>query len=249
MSLIHCKECGAKISDMAETCPRCGFPLKKNDVIKETKETEKTELVKPKRKSGKISTAIIVIFLLFLCLLFSPVLTISAPVWIPAFLFLANWLDKKFPFKRILAGIIAVLISFIILLFCVGYYQENSIDQNIKNMSEQDFKKVCASLPYDDLLRNPENYTGKYVTFTGKILQVISDEEDPSIYLVSTSDEGFFWGNNVYVILPHDYVKEKFLKDDMVSFYGSFKGTHTYESVLKQNIKVPKVLAAYMELE
>lgn len=249
MSLIICEECGAKISDRAETCPHCGFPLKKNETIEKAREIEEIEVVKRKRKSGKISTVIIVIFLIILCLLFPPVLTLSAPVWIPAFLFLANWIDKKIPFKRILVGIILVLTIFIIFLFCVGYYQENSIDPNIKNMSEQDFKKVCVSLPYDDLLRNPENYTGKYVTFTGKILQVISDEEDPSIYLVSTSDEGFFWGNNVYVILPHDYVNGNFLKDDMVSFYGSFKGTHTYESVLKQNLKVPKVLAAYMELE
>lgn len=27
MALINCPECGAKISDQAETCPKCGAPI------------------------------------------------------------------------------------------------------------------------------------------------------------------------------------------------------------------------------
>ena len=29
MALINCPECRRRISDMAETCPGCGFPLSK----------------------------------------------------------------------------------------------------------------------------------------------------------------------------------------------------------------------------
>jgi hypothetical protein len=28
MALIHCRECGREISDQAESCPGCGYPLK-----------------------------------------------------------------------------------------------------------------------------------------------------------------------------------------------------------------------------
>lgn len=29
MALIHCKECGAQISDKAQACPQCGAPVGK----------------------------------------------------------------------------------------------------------------------------------------------------------------------------------------------------------------------------
>lgn len=29
MALISCEECGAEISDKAQSCPKCGFPIKK----------------------------------------------------------------------------------------------------------------------------------------------------------------------------------------------------------------------------
>ena len=32
MSLINCKECGKEISDKAENCPHCGFPM--NEIVK-----------------------------------------------------------------------------------------------------------------------------------------------------------------------------------------------------------------------
>ena len=34
MALIHCPECGAEISDSAEACPRCGYPMKKKNTAK-----------------------------------------------------------------------------------------------------------------------------------------------------------------------------------------------------------------------
>ena len=35
MSLIKCKECDKEISDKAENCPHCGYPININCRIKE----------------------------------------------------------------------------------------------------------------------------------------------------------------------------------------------------------------------
>ncbi len=35
MALIKCPECGKEVSTAAETCPHCGYPIKKNEPIKE----------------------------------------------------------------------------------------------------------------------------------------------------------------------------------------------------------------------
>ena len=34
MSLIHCPECGKEISDKAESCPNCGYPMVDLDKVK-----------------------------------------------------------------------------------------------------------------------------------------------------------------------------------------------------------------------
>ena len=41
MALIKCPECGKEISDKAESCIYCGYPLKENKVIQPVQETKK----------------------------------------------------------------------------------------------------------------------------------------------------------------------------------------------------------------
>lgn len=240
MSLIICEECGAKISDMAESCPHCGCPVEKYPVVEE---------FEPRKKRRKKIPVIIIIVALFLLCFSSPTLLCAAPLWIPAVYFLLNWLSIKISFKKLLIEIFAVLAILFVAAAALQYFQENSIDQSIKNMSESEFKSKCEKIAYDDLFRNIESNNGKYLTFDGQILQVISDDKNQAFYLISVTNDGFFWTDNVYVVMPRDYVSEKFLEDDIVTFYGVCKGTQTYESLLKQNIEVPKVLAVYMELK
>ena len=35
MALIKCPECGKEVSTAAETCPHCGYPINKNEPVKE----------------------------------------------------------------------------------------------------------------------------------------------------------------------------------------------------------------------
>ena len=45
MALIDCPECGAKVSDSAPACPKCGFPIAAN--IARTAATEQPEAIAP----------------------------------------------------------------------------------------------------------------------------------------------------------------------------------------------------------
>lgn len=125
----------------------------------------------------------------------------------------------------------------------------DTISDEIKNMSEDEFKSSCVSMGYDDLFRNIDENNGKYLKFTGEIQQVVTDGEYTSEYLIAvTKDEYDFWEDNVYVVLPRDNVSEKFLEDDIVVFYGECTGSHHYTSIMGQSIEVPKLTVAYMEL-
>ena len=48
MALIHCPECGKEISDQANRCPHCGFPLESETEkkLREAREKDKQSLIK-----------------------------------------------------------------------------------------------------------------------------------------------------------------------------------------------------------
>lgn len=53
MALVYCKECGAKISEHAETCPKCGAQqIKKTVVNNESQNNKSTKNNQPKKKSN-----------------------------------------------------------------------------------------------------------------------------------------------------------------------------------------------------
>lgn len=56
MALIMCPECGQKISDKAEKCPRCGYPIApvEKEVIKETEVCESEQPVENKKYKKKL---------------------------------------------------------------------------------------------------------------------------------------------------------------------------------------------------
>lgn len=45
MALINCPECNQKVSDKAESCIYCGYPVKENQASKDTKQNK---MLKPK---------------------------------------------------------------------------------------------------------------------------------------------------------------------------------------------------------
>ena len=46
MALMACPECNKKVSDKAETCPNCGFPISRKRISDKFEKQE--ELVQPK---------------------------------------------------------------------------------------------------------------------------------------------------------------------------------------------------------
>ncbi len=59
MALIYCRECGKEISDKAEKCPHCGFPLQAKPPVKIKKE-------KGFWSAGRLTIGIISMVLFFL---------------------------------------------------------------------------------------------------------------------------------------------------------------------------------------
>ena len=68
MALIKCPECGTEVSDKAEKCPKCAYPIKPASNISQLKNDSKPEvIVKPKEgcflQTLNVGCAIIVIII------------------------------------------------------------------------------------------------------------------------------------------------------------------------------------------
>lgn len=160
-----------------------------------------------------------------------------------------NNTKKGLSIAGLIIGLIWLVISFVFgfaLLFSSG----DTLSDEIKNMTMDEFRASCKTMEYEELFRNIDKNNGKYLKFKGEIQQVVSDGEYSSEYLISvTEDEYGFWTDNIYVVLPRDYIDDKFLEDDIVTFYGECIGSYNYTSILGESIEVPKMVVPYMYLD
>lgn len=126
----------------------------------------------------------------------------------------------------------------------------NTETTNASKFSEEEFKQMCVSIPYDDLERNPNEYEGKYAVYTGQVVQVCSEGASAS-YRVSVG-QGLFdlWIEDIiYVEYSRKSKSEpRVLEGDMITFYGTVRGLKSYTSVEHINISIPFVEAEYITI-
>lgn len=116
-------------------------------------------------------------------------------------------------------------------------------------MSAKKYKATCKSVSYDSLARDPEKYKGKLVKFYGRVVQV--QESDSilyySVYRINVGNDGYgYYDDTVYVTYDSSKSSSRILEDDMVTFYGEYKGLTTYETVMGASITIPHVHAEYI---
>lgn len=122
-----------------------------------------------------------------------------------------------------------------------------TVDIQCTTQSPETFKASCQAIAYDDLLRNPDNYEGQPVKFTGEVLQVIPSDYGISSMLVYTAQSyGTYSDNLIYVDYPDS--TGNFIKDDIVTLYGTSSGNYSYETALGSLNTVPDILAYYIDL-
>ena len=113
------------------------------------------------------------------------------------------------------------------------------------------YKTKCGTYSYQEIARNPEKYEGKYMKFTGKVIQVQEAESFLyySVYRISVTNKGYgYYDDTVYVSCDNYGEGDRILEDDIVTFYGECKGVKTYETVMGASVTIPWVEAEFIEL-
>lgn len=112
--------------------------------------------------------------------------------------------------------------------------------------AKQEAEKYNTGLTYEDLARNPQANTGKYVKFYGKVIQVMNgdnavqyrlavDEDYDQVVLIEISKSKLTNGN--------------ILEDDLITIEGMFMGEFEYTTVLGATRTIPGILVDNVYLE
>lgn len=99
----------------------------------------------------------------------------------------------------------------------------------------------CETVDYSDVERNPDNYDGKNVTFSGTVIQVSEGIFDTVTLRVDDN------GNTWLVSYARKEGESRILENDYITCYGECKGVTSYTTIMGSTVTVPSVDLEYYD--
>lgn len=116
-------------------------------------------------------------------------------------------------------------------------------------MSEEDYQAQCISYDYEDIMRTPKDFEGKFARFEGTVVQVEESEAwfSDDVNIIYRVAEGGDYDKIWYVEYTRtDQNESRILEDDYVTIFGECDGVTSYVSVLGSTVTIPKMKAEYI---
>ena len=116
--------------------------------------------------------------------------------------------------------------------------------------TKKSFKESCKKIPYKNLARTPDKYKGERIKIYGQVIQVLEDGGQLNLR-VATKDSGYGEYYDDVVLVDYTYKKgeSRILEDDMITVWGTYGGTYTYDSTMGGKITVPMMEAEYFSVK
>ncbi|MBM7095742.1 hypothetical protein JSY36_08250 [Bacillus sp. H-16] len=116
--------------------------------------------------------------------------------------------------------------------------------KSLKDFASE-YKSSAEKIRFAELDKNTSPYEGTVTVFKGEIMQVMEDDQFGIIRLAVT-EKSFGYSSSDVIYVTYDF-PTPFVKDDIVTVYGSVEGSHTYESTAGYNITLPHIKAMFIE--
>ncbi|MBM7834887.1 hypothetical protein [Clostridium sardiniense] len=113
-----------------------------------------------------------------------------------------------------------------------------------KRLAEEK-KGYNTGITYSNLARNPENYQGKKVKFTGKILQVMNGAGFKQARLAVDDN----YDTIILIEYTDDMLKGNLLENDTVTIMGTFYDLVSYTAVIGNEITIPCIKCDIIEIK
>lgn len=103
-----------------------------------------------------------------------------------------------------------------------------------------------TDITFEDLARNPDEFMGEKVKFSGKVIQVIEGDTYNQMRLAVNDD----YDKVIYIEVAKDLMSDgPILEDDYITVMGVSFGLLDYESTLGGQITVPAVIVDDFEMQ
>lgn len=112
---------------------------------------------------------------------------------------------------------------------------KEAADKQAKEAEEK--KGYDTGITYDQLARNPDNYVGQKVKFTGEVVQVLEGGGAVNLRFAVNAD----YDKMVYVKYQSNIVSSRVLENDTITIYGVSQGLYSYTSTMGATITIPEV--------
>ncbi|WP_396416000.1 hypothetical protein [Leuconostoc carnosum] len=128
-------------------------------------------------------------------------------------------------------------------------YDEDDSDSDSEEISsdetsEKDPNSFKTGITYEQIARTPDDHEGKKIQFTGKVIQVLEDDDETQIRLAVDGNSD----NIILVDIDQDILKgSRILEDDLVTASGESDGTTSYDSTMGGKITIPAMSAEIID--
>ncbi|MHC2373364.1 hypothetical protein ACVIQT_008012 [Bradyrhizobium diazoefficiens] len=139
-----------------------------------------------------------------------------------------------------------VFVGVVVALFAAANFASDPLRPASKYaaLPVEQVKAQSASISYEQLARSPTAYTGRLVTFTGKVVQATQGGLDYVLRVNVSRGKYDIWQDTIYVDYRAASGREpRILDSDVVQLWGEFVGIKSYKAVLGQTIQIPHVVA------
>jgi len=102
-----------------------------------------------------------------------------------------------------------------------------------------------TGITYNQLARTPDDYEGKKVKFTGKVVQMMDGGAEINLRVAVNSDYDLI----LFVYYPSSLTKTRVLENDIITLYGVSEGLYTYKSTMGGNITIPLIKVEKIEIK
>lgn len=93
------------------------------------------------------------------------------------------------------------------------------------------------------MARTPDDYMLKKVKFSGKVIQVLEDEDNTQIRLAVNDN----YDTIIYIEYESNIVSSRVLEDDYITVSGVSMGLLSYKSTMGGTITIPSVIVSKIE--
>lgn len=122
-------------------------------------------------------------------------------------------------------------------------YEAHLAAEEVVYDSPTDLSEYDTGITYDNIARNPDDYEGKAVKFSGKVIQIIEGEGETQMRFAVDGD----YDKIIYCGYNPDILDSRILENDEITIYGISINLISYEAALGQTVTIPGVYIDYIE--